>query len=106
MTPDQALKQVYALTEAFVRLSLSNEQNFPATHGNKNSAFEITVSSAAGMSVALKNVDDILGNAMIKVPRMRRISVARLQGEMDRVGWALLVVLLERNAPFLTALDA
>ena len=59
---------------------------------------------AAGPRFVLSH--DILGNAMIKVPRMRRISVARLQGEMDRVGWALLVVLLERNAPFLTALDA
>ncbi len=56
MTPDQTLKQVYALTEALVRLSLSNEQNFPATYGSTNSEFEITVSSASGMSVALKNV--------------------------------------------------
>src|SRR3990172_7194276 len=56
MTPQQTLRQVNELTEALVGLSLSNEQNFPATHGNTNAAFEITVSTAAGMSVALKNV--------------------------------------------------
>ncbi len=56
MTPQQTLKQIKALTEALVGLSLSNEQNFPATHGNPNAAFEITVSNAASMSIALKNV--------------------------------------------------
>ncbi|MHB8151305.1 MAG: DUF2290 domain-containing protein [Desulfobulbia bacterium] len=56
MTPQQTLKQIKKLTEALVGLSLSNEQNFPATHGKINAAFEITVSTAAGMSVALKNV--------------------------------------------------
>ena len=56
MTPQQTLMQVKELTETLVGLSLSNEQNFPATHGNTNAAFEITVSTAAGMSVALKNV--------------------------------------------------
>ena len=56
MTPRQTLKQVNELTEALVGLSLSNEQNFPATHGATNATFEITVSTAAGMSVALKNV--------------------------------------------------
>ena len=55
MTPQQTLRQVNKLTETLVGLSLSNEQNFPATHGNTNAAFEITVSTAAGMSVALKN---------------------------------------------------
>jgi len=56
MTPQQTITQIIKLTEALVGLSLSNEQNFPATHGNSNAAFEITVSTAAGMSVALKNV--------------------------------------------------
>ena len=56
MTPLQTLKQINELTEALVGLSLSNEQNFPTTHGNANQAFEITVSTAAGMSIALKNV--------------------------------------------------
>ena len=56
MTPQQTLKQINDLTEALVGLSLSNEQCFPSTHGHFNAAFEITVSNAAGMSVALKNV--------------------------------------------------
>jgi hypothetical protein len=56
MTPKQTLRQINKLTEAFVGLSLSNEQNYPVTHGKANAAFEITVSTAAGMSVALKNV--------------------------------------------------
>jgi hypothetical protein len=56
MTPQKALKQIKELTEVLVGLSLSNEQNFPTTHGNTKTAFEITVSTAAGMSVALKNV--------------------------------------------------
>jgi hypothetical protein len=56
MTPHQTLKQVKQLTEALVGLSLSNEQNFPSTHGKAKAAFEITVSTAANMSAALKNV--------------------------------------------------
>ena len=56
MTPQQTLRQVNELTEALVGLSLSNEQNFPATHGKTNAAFEITVSTATAMSVALKNL--------------------------------------------------
>lgn len=44
------------LTEALIGFSLSNEQNFPATHGDIREAFEITVSTAADISVALKNV--------------------------------------------------
>jgi hypothetical protein len=56
MTPQQTLRQINELTEALVGLSLSNEQNFPATHGTTNGKFEITVNNAASMSVALKNV--------------------------------------------------
>lgn len=56
MTPLQTLKQIKQLTEALVGLSLSNEQNFPATHGNPKTAFEITVSNAVNMSITLKNV--------------------------------------------------
>ena len=56
MTPQQTLKQIKELTEALVGLSLSNEQNFPTTHGNPKMAFEITVSNAASMSITLKNV--------------------------------------------------
>lgn len=56
MTPQQTLKQIKDFTEALVGLSLSNEQNFPTTQGKPNGAFEISVSTAAAMSVALKNV--------------------------------------------------
>jgi len=56
MTPQQTLKQIKGLTEALVELSLSNEQNFPTTRGSLNTAFEITVSNAARMSITLKNV--------------------------------------------------
>ena len=50
MTPQQTLKQINELTEALVWLSLSNEQNFPSTHGDPNEGFEITVSNAASMT--------------------------------------------------------
>jgi len=56
MTPQQTLRQINKLTETLVGLSLSNEQNFPTTHGNLNAAFEITVRNATSMSIALKNV--------------------------------------------------
>src|ERR1017187_133004 len=56
MTPRETLRQITDLTTAVVGLSLSNDQNFPSTHGNANSAFEITVSSASSMTIALKNV--------------------------------------------------
>lgn len=56
MTPQQTLRQIMDLTETLVGLSLSNEQNFPTTHGNPRTAFEITVSNATSMSIALKNV--------------------------------------------------
>lgn len=61
MTPKQALKQVHQLTESLVGLSLSNEQNFPTTVGNTAADFEISVSTAAGLTTALKNIpyDDI-----------------------------------------------
>lgn len=56
MTPQQTLRQINELTQALVGLSLSNEQNFPTTQGKPNATFEISVSTAAGMSVALKNL--------------------------------------------------
>jgi hypothetical protein len=56
MTPRQTLKDILHLTETLVGLSLSNEQNFPATHGNFNDAFEITVNNASNMNIALKNI--------------------------------------------------
>lgn len=56
MTPQQTLKQIHKLTQALVGLSLSNEQNLPSTQGKPNVTFEISVSTAAAMSVALKNL--------------------------------------------------
>ena len=56
MTPKQTLKQINELILAMVQLSLSNEQNFPTTRGKPNAAFEISVSTAEGMSVARKQV--------------------------------------------------
>ncbi len=56
MTPKQTLKQIYSLMESLVGLSLSNEQNFPATQGKPNASFTITINNAERMSIALKNV--------------------------------------------------
>jgi len=56
MNPKDTLKQIKDLTTALVGLSLSNDQNFPSTHGDPNAGFEITVSNAASMSIALRNV--------------------------------------------------
>lgn len=56
MSPIDTLKQIEVLTTSLVRLSLSNDQNFPSTSGDPGSGFEITVKNAASMSVALKNV--------------------------------------------------
>lgn len=80
MTPQQTLKQVKELTEALVGLSLSNEQNFPTTHGKTNATFEITVSTATGMSVALKNVAyrDIYG----ELEKARCFNIKMLDGAL------------------------
>jgi hypothetical protein len=80
MTPQQTLKQINDLTEALVGLSLSNEQNFPATHGNINGAFEITVSNAAGMSVALKNV--AYRDIYVELERARCFNIKMLDGAL------------------------
>jgi hypothetical protein len=56
MNPKQTLKDIRLLTETLVGLSLSNEQNFPATHGHVDDAFEITVNNATSMTIALKNI--------------------------------------------------
>jgi hypothetical protein len=56
VVPKKTLKEVNDLILIFVKLSLSNEQNFPSTFGKVGSAFEITVGTAAKMSIALKNV--------------------------------------------------
>ncbi|MHB8987482.1 MAG: DUF2290 domain-containing protein [Desulfobulbia bacterium] len=80
MTPQQTLKQIKKLTEVLVGLSLSNEQNFPATHGKINAVFEITVSTAARMSVALKNVAyrDIYG----ELEKARCFNIKMLDGAL------------------------
>jgi hypothetical protein len=56
MTPAQALGQLRELTIALIGISLSNEQNFPSTHGDQNGSFEITVGNAGAITVALKNI--------------------------------------------------
>ena len=80
MTPQQTLKQINELTLAFVRLSLSNEQNFPTTHGKPSATFVISVSTAAGMSVALKNVAyrDIYG----ELEKARCFNIKMLDGAL------------------------
>jgi len=80
MTPQQTLKQITKLTEALVGLSLSNEQNFPTTHGKPSAAFEISVSTAAGMSIALKNVAyrDIYG----ELEKARCFNVKMIDGAL------------------------
>jgi hypothetical protein len=80
MTPKQTLKQINELTQALVGLSLSNEQNFPTTQGKPSTAFEISVSTAAGMSVALKNVAyrDIYG----ELEKARCFNIKMLDGAL------------------------
>jgi len=56
MRPKDTLKQINELIVALVGLSLSNDQNFPSTHGDPDAGFEITVSKATNMSVTLKNM--------------------------------------------------
>ncbi len=56
MKSDATLREIHELTAAMVGLSLSNEQNFPSTHGTKNGSFEITVKNAGSLTVALRNV--------------------------------------------------
>jgi hypothetical protein len=56
MTPQQTLDQIEKFTLKLVELSLSSEQNFPATHGKPSREYEITTKNAKAMTVALKNV--------------------------------------------------
>jgi len=56
MRSEDTLREINELTAAMVELSLSNEQNFPSTHGKKNASFEITVKNAGALTVALRNV--------------------------------------------------
>jgi len=56
MRSDDTLQEINKLTAALVGLSLSNEQNFPSTHGATNASFEITIKNAKALTVALRNV--------------------------------------------------
>lgn len=80
MKPKQTLSQIGELTFALVGLSLANEQNFPTTKGKVKADFEISVSTAAGMSVALKNLAyrDIYG----ELERARCFNVKMIDGAL------------------------
>lgn len=80
MTPRQTLKQINELTQALVGLSLSNEQNFPTTHGRAGGNFEITVNTAAGMSVALKNV--AYNDTYLELEKGRCFNIKMLDGAL------------------------
>lgn len=56
MRANETLSEINELTAALVGLSLSNEQNFPSTHGAPNISFEITVKNAGALTIALRNV--------------------------------------------------
>jgi hypothetical protein len=80
MTPQQTLKQINDLTQALVRLSLSNEQNFPTTQGKFNTTFEISVNTAAGMTIALKNV--AYRDIYIELEKARCFNIKMLDGAL------------------------
>ena len=80
MTPLQTVKQIHELTEALVGLSLSNEQNFPSTHGNDKGAFEITVNTAASMSISLKNV--AYRDIYVELERAQCFNIKMLDGAL------------------------
>ncbi len=56
MRSNDTLSEINKLTAVLIRLSLSNEQNFPSTHGRPDASFEITVKNAAELTVALRNL--------------------------------------------------
>ncbi|MBI5075733.1 MAG: DUF2290 domain-containing protein [Nitrospirae bacterium] len=56
MNSRETLQQLAQLTETMVGLSLSNDQNFPSTHGQIDRDFEITVNGSDRMTTALKNI--------------------------------------------------
>lgn len=104
MTPQQTLMQINDLTQALVRLSLSNEQNFPTTHGKPNAAFEISVNTAAGMSVALKNVAyrDIYG----ELEKARCFNVKMLDGALVSLRYRFLAgVICEHSLSYFPSPD-
>lgn len=80
ISPKETLQQITDLTTALVGLSLSNDQNFPSTHGNPATEFEITVSNAASMSVALKNVP--YADIYAEMDRARCFNIKMLDGAL------------------------
>lgn len=52
----RTLLEIQTFTEAMIHVGLSNEQNFPSTHGEIGKVFEITVSKGPAHIIALKNV--------------------------------------------------
>lgn len=80
MTPQQTLKQINDLTQTLVRLSLSNEQNFPTVQGKPTAAFEISVSTAAGMNIALKNV--AYRDIYVELEKARCFNIKMLDGAL------------------------
>jgi hypothetical protein len=56
MRSKDTLAEINELTAALMGVSLSNEQNFPTTHGIPSGSFEITVKNAGALTVALRNV--------------------------------------------------
>ncbi len=96
MTPKQTLKQINELTQALVGLSLSNEQNFPTTQGKPKAAFEISVSTAAGMSVALKNLAyrDIYG----ELEKARCFNIKMLDGALVSLRYRFLAGVIREHS--------
>ena len=104
MTPQQTLKQINGLTQALVGLSLSNEQNFPTTHGKATAAFEITVSTAGAMSVALKDVAyrDIYG----ELEKARCFNIKMLDGALISLRYRFLAgIICEHSLSYFPSPD-
>lgn len=80
MTPRQTLREINLLIQALVELSLSNEQNPPITNGNQVSLYEITVSTASGMSIALRNIS--YRDIYIELEKAKCFNIKMLDGAL------------------------
>jgi hypothetical protein len=80
VTPQQTLRQIKDLTESLVGLSLCNEQNFPATGGEIGGAFDISVTTADAVSIALKNVS--YRDIYLELDKARCFNVKMLDGAL------------------------
>jgi len=80
MTPQIVLQQIIALTTSLVELSLSNEQNFPTTAGHVDHAFDISVSNASTLTIALRNV--AYREIYAELERSRCFNVKMLDGAL------------------------